>query len=402
MTDAVRRLLGRPGGDGDDGDGEGDGQKTGKSQDGPPTAPELAPGEVSLRSGASVSVVTLRVMLVVVGVLGALLLLYLLRELVLMLIVALIIAAAMHAPVQALERRGLPRVLAIVAAYGALLVVIAMAAVAIGGPLVAQAQELFDDLPAIVQDLRGQAVAFLDAIVGQGEGEGLIASLEQALAEMELAPLLQVPIQAVGVLANAIIIFFLSAFLVYERDRAHDWAIPLLPRRKRRPASRLARSVLQRLARFIHGQLLLMTFVGTGMTLALIVLGIPFALPLGLFAFIVEAVPMIGPWLAIIPAAAVAFTESPEQALILIVFWTVIQQIEGYVLTPAVMGKVQHVPPSVVLLSVLAGFQLFGFIGAVIAVPFVAAVAMVIEAVLVPARRQTLATGPPGRRDAAA
>ena len=244
-------------------------------------------------------------------------------------------------------------------------------------------------------DLRGQAVQVIDGVAGQGQGEELVSGFEEALAQIDLAPLVQLPLQAASVAANAVIVFFLSAFLVWERDRARDWVLPLVPQGKRRAVHELTRSVLNRLARFVHGQLLLMTFVGLSMTGALLVLDVPFALPLGLFAFLVEAVPMVGPWLAIIPAAAVAFTESPEQALILIVFWTVIQQVEGYVLTPAVMGKVQHLPPSIVLLSVLAGFQLSGVIGAIIAVPVVGAASMIVDAVLVPARRQAMAAGPP-------
>lgn len=400
MTDSLRRLLRLPhgwpeGADEREGEAEQDDSVTRQE----PHAPELAPREVTLRAGASVTAITFRVMIVVVGMLLGLLLLYQLRELVLISIVALIIGAAMHAPVNGLERRGLPRPIALLAAYGALVAVVAIAAMVIGGPLVAQAQALFEDLPTILDDLREQAIAFIDGLAGPGRGEELLAGLEAALSEVDLAPLIQLPLRAAGALVNVIIILFLSAFFLLERDRARRWIAPLLPPARRRATLRLSRSVLNSLARFVRGQLMLMTIVGTGMTAALLVLDIPFALPLGLFAFIVEAIPMIGPWLAIIPAVAVALTESPEQAALLIVFWIVLQQVESYVLTPWVMAHVQHLPPSVVLLSVLAGFQLFGFFGAIIAVPVVAALAMIVEAVLVPARRRALAAnGPPGGR----
>ena len=406
MSDALRRLLGleqratpddrHPADESDD-------------QASVVRAPELAPGEVRLRSGVSVAVVTFRVLLVAVAVLLGLLLLYLLRELVLISIVALVIGAAMHAPVDILERRGLPRPLAILASYGALLGVFIGAAVIIGGPLVAQAQALFTDLPDLASDLRRQAISFVDGFAGEGRGEDLLTWLEGALSEVELAPLIQLPLQAAGALVNVVIILFLSAFFLFERDRARDWLIGLLPAERRQPMVRLSRSVLHSLARFVQGQLMLMTIVGVGMTVALLVLDVPFALPLGLFAFIAEAIPMVGPWLAIVPAVAVALTESPEQAALLMGFWFVLQQVESYILTPAVMGHVQHLPPSVVLLSVLAGFQLFGLFGAIIAVPVTAALAMIVDAVFVRPRREALAgpappppTPPPRQHEAGA
>ncbi len=395
MIDRLRRTLGlAEADDGSDPEREGPREDSDEEEE-QPRAPELAPGEVVLRPGVSVTSVALRATIVVVGVLLALLMLYQLRELVLIVIVALIVGAAMHGPIAWLERKGLPRALAMLGSYGALVGVIVIAAVIIGGPLVAQVQALFEDLPGIAEELRGQTTDFIDGLLGPGEGEAILASAEEALADVEIAPLLEYPLQVLGAVVNVAIIFFLSAFFVFERDRARKLAASLLPPDKRTPAVHLSRSVLNSLARFVHGQLALMTIVGTSMTVALLVLGIPFALPLGIFAFLVEAIPMVGPWIAIVPAVAIALTESPEQAMLLLAFWFVLQQVESYILTPAVMGHVQHLPPSVVLLSVLGGFELAGFFGAIIAVPVVAAVWMIVEAVLVPARRLTFAQGPP-------
>ncbi len=390
MIDRLRRTLGLSD---DKGATEDEREESDDSQakDQQPRAPELVPRELMLRRGVSVTSVTLRATLVVVGVLLTLLVLYMVSELILIVVVALIVAAAMHGPVAWLERRGLPRVAAMLVAYGAVVAAVIAAGFVIGGPLLAEAQALFEDLPGLTEELRGQAVTFLNGLLGQGQGEEIMTSFEAALGDMEIAPLLEYPLQVLGALVNVVIIFFLSAFFVLERDRAKNLVASLTAPDKREPTVTLARSVLNSLARFVQGQLALMTIIGVSMTVALIVLGIPFALPLGVFAFLVEAIPMVGPWIAIVPAVAIALTQSPEQAILLLVFWFVIQQVEGYILTPMVMGHVQHLPPSVVLLSVLGGFELAGFFGAIIAVPVVAATWMVVSAVFVQARRQSLA-----------
>jgi len=386
--DALRRLLGMS--PGDDTDGEKDGEQDELR------APELVPAELRVR-GVSVTAVTFRVMVVVVGVILALGVLWQLQQLVLLTIVALIIAAAMHAPVAAMERRGMPRPLAILLAYTVLLGVFVVALVVVGGPLVTQLQQLFDDLPQIATDLRTQAVEFVDGLAGEGQGQELVAWAEGAATGIDMQPILGVPMTLAGAAINVFIVLILSAFFVYERDTARGFFLPLLPPDRRESAHDLARSILRRLAAYVHGRFVVMVFIGLAMTATLMVLGIPFALPLGLFAFVVELIPMIGPWLALIPAVAVAFTESPEQAIALMVIWFVIQQIESYVLTPAIMGRFQHLPPSVVLLSVLAGFALFGVLGAIIGVPVVAVIAMIIQGVVVPAHRQAMDEHGPAR-----
>jgi predicted PurR-regulated permease PerM len=387
VTDHLRRLLGLGDGPHDDGETEG-------PEESEPREPGLAPQTVPILDGkTTITGAALRVTLVVVGVVIVLAVAYQLIELILMFVVALIVAAAMHQPAAALERRGLPRPLTILVTYAGLLAAVGALVLAIAGPLVSEVQALIENAPDILSDLRSQAVELIDGLANEGTGEDVVQAIEGAVAGLDLTGLIEIPLQAAGIVINVIIILFLSAFLVYERDRAAGWIIPLLPPAKRRPALRLGRAVFGRLGRFIHGQLLLMTLMGIGMFVGLVVLGIPFALPLALFAFVVEAIPMVGPWIAMIPAVAVAFAESPTQALFLIVWWTIIQQIEGYVLTPTILGKIQHLSGTVVLLSVLGGFQLFGIVGALIAVPVVAAVSMVIEAVIRPARKKAVEPG---------
>jgi predicted PurR-regulated permease PerM len=354
--------------------------------------PELAPGSLRISDGnADVAAVALRTTLVVLGVLLLLALAYQLSVLLLMVVVALIVASAMHAPALAIERRGLPRSVAVALAYLALIAVVLLGFGLVAQPLAAELDELTERGPELLGSLRDQAVGFVDDLAGPGTGDDLVDTVTDSLAQLEVGGLVDLPLRAAEILINTLFIVFLSALLVMERDRARRWVLPFLAPERREAAEDVARAVFTRLGRFVHGQLLIMTIVGVGTAVALLLVGVPFALPLGLFAFMVEAIPLLGPWIAAVPITVIAFAQSPVTGLIIVVWLIVLQQIEGLVLTPAVQGKVQHLSPAVVLLSVLAGHHLFGVVGALIAVPVVSAVSIVVERVIRPARERSLA-----------
>jgi len=129
----------------------------------------------------------------------------------------------------------------------------------------------------------------------------------------------------------------------------------------------------------VRGQLILMSAIGvaTGVTYSL--LGLPSALLLGLIAALAEAVPIVGPLLGAIPAVLVAATISPELALAVAGIYLVLQLIEGNVLVPLVMRNTAGISPFLVILSVLIGGAVGGFVGALLAVPIAAAGEVLIE-----------------------
>lgn len=358
------------------------------------THPELAPGRLRVGdASADVGAVALRTTLVVLGVLLALLLAHQLQVLLLMVVVALIVASAMHAPALFIERRGVPRPVAVALAYLALVAIVLLAFGLVARPLVGEFDQLAERGPELLEEVRDRAADFIDSIAGEGTGEDLINRMTRALGEVDFASAVGLPLQFAEILVNTLFIVFLSALLVMERDRARKWVLPFLSPRRRDAAADVSRTVLTRLGRFVHGQLLVMTFVGVGTGVVLLLLGVPFALPLALFAFLVEAIPLLGPWIAAVPITIIAFVQSPVTGVIVVVWLIVLQQIEGLVLTPAVQGKVQHLSPAVVLISVLAGHQLFGVVGALIAVPVVSSISIIVERVIRPAREEALAGG---------
>ena len=137
--------------------------------------------------------------------------------------------------------------------------------------------------------------------------------------------------------------------------------------------------VTNKVSAWLGGQLLLGSIIGATTAIGLGLMGVPYFFVLALIAGIGEMIPMIGPMLSAIPAIAVAFTVSPGLALGVAVFFLVQQQLENAVLVPKVMGETVGLSAVTVILSLLIGGALLGFVGALLAVPTAAIIQVLFE-----------------------
>jgi predicted PurR-regulated permease PerM len=126
------------------------------------------------------------------------------------------------------------------------------------------------------------------------------------------------------------------------------------------------------LSAYIRGQLLLCFFIGTMATLALLIIDVPSALVLGLIAGLFEALPFIGPILGAIPALIVALVNEPTSAIWVAVAFFAIQQVENLILVPRISGESVKLHPAMVMVVLVVGNELAGFVGMLIAVPVTA------------------------------
>ncbi len=125
----------------------------------------------------------------------------------------------------------------------------------------------------------------------------------------------------------------------------------------------------------MQGQLVLAVIVGVLLYLGLSILGVEYALLLAVLAAVFELIPVFGQFLAAIPAIAVAFVGGgPSLALLVIGLYLVVQQFEAHLIYPVVVKKVVGVPPLLVILALLVGYELAGFLGILLSVPIAGAV----------------------------
>ena len=337
----------------------------------------------------SVAGITFRASLVVVAVVLAAYLLYQLRLLLILVFLAILLAAGLHGGARFFERFA-PRVVAVLLTYVLLIGVFSLVLFLIFPPLVREAVQFADDAPRIAGDLRAGAISLIDGIAGAGTGEELVDSLTSGARGSlpEVGSLLSVPLTLVGILTNALVVVFLSALMLIERDRVRGWGLEFVDEQDRAAVLGVTRNALVRLGGYVRGQLMVMAIIGVGSGVGMLVLNVPFAIPLGALSFITAAIPLAGAFIAGGPIVLVALTVSPGTALLMGLWLIVLQQLEGSVITPYIQGRVVNLSAIAVLLGVVAGTSIAGIVGGIIAIPLVAVADVVLRDIVFPLRRR--------------
>ena len=189
----------------------------------------------------------------------------------------------------------------------------------------------------------------------------------------------QVGLTLAEALTTVLTLLTVVYFWLTEHARLQRYVLAFVPQDRRKRARDVWNAAETRLGMWVRGQLILMSTIGVATGVAYTLLGLPSAILLGLVAALAEAVPIIGPLLGAIPAVLVAATISPQLALAVAGVYLVLQLIEGNVLVPLVMRNTTGISPFLVIISVLIGGAVGGFIGALLAVPIAAAGEVLIE-----------------------
>jgi len=188
---------------------------------------------------------------------------------------------------------------------------------------------------------------------------------------------------AVNAVINFIFLLTLMFYLIKDGPRFVDAIVDITPPAYKGDARRLFYELRQVWDAYLRGQVILSLIMGVVVFLAATILGVPNATILGTLSALLEFIPNIGPALALIPAALLAlasqsstlpFLEGPTFALVVIVVWTALQNIEAVVLVPRVMGGSLNLHPFVVMVAVLAGAAVGGALGVILAAPVVASI----------------------------
>jgi predicted PurR-regulated permease PerM len=169
-----------------------------------------------------------------------------------------------------------------------------------------------------------------------------------------------------------VVIPFWLFYILQDERQVKEGVLRAFPEQLRPDVWCMARLIDDVLSAYIRGQLLLVLFVGGLATLALLIIGVPFALVLGLIAGIFEALPYIGPILGAIPAVLVALLTDPVSAIWVVAAFFAIQQIENLILVPRISGQSVKLHPALVMVVLVVGNELAGLPGMLIAVPVAA------------------------------
>jgi len=183
----------------------------------------------------------------------------------------------------------------------------------------------------------------------------------------------------VAVLTGLILIIFMSIYIGSAPQVYHKGLLHLFPHRVRPRAQEVLKAIGITLRKWLLAQLVAMVVIGVVTTIGLKLLGVKAALPLGIIAGLLEFIPMVGPLLSAIPAVAMGFVDSPQQAFFVALAYTGIQFFENHLLIPLLMKEGVDLPPVVTLIGLGIMSVVFGFLGMLVAVPLLAAIMVAIK-----------------------
>jgi predicted PurR-regulated permease PerM len=188
--------------------------------------------------------------------------------------------------------------------------------------------------------------------------------------------------KALEALVGIFFVLATAAYWIFERERAMGFVSSLLPRKHRRTVHDTWELIDAKLGAYVRGTMVLVVFVATVLSLSFWAIGVPFWLLLGVFAGVVEIVPVVGPLLAGVAAVGVGLTESWQVGLYAGIAVLVVRQFEDYVVIPRVMGHVTGVSPLLVLVSVTAIGLLFGGFYVLLSTPILAVLATLVDVIV--------------------
>lgn len=287
------------------------------------------------------------------------------RDILFLLFISFILMSALRPIVDGMERIRIPRILSILLLYGLVFGGLGAGIASMVPTLAVQSGKLFMQLPDVLSKVFPYISSDVQSLVQQ------VAPVGENLVKV-----------TVGVFSNVLAVLTVMTFTFYfllERRHLQDFLGALFGGEIGERVLSVLLQIEKRLGSWVLGELCLMAFVGLLVYGGLFFLRVEYALPLAIFAGLLEIVPTIGPTVSAIPALLVAFGSSPVLALSVMALYIIVQQVENNLLVPIVMKRSVGLPPVLTILALMIGGRFGGIAGAVLAVPVLLAIQEVIN-----------------------
>ncbi|HEV8614318.1 MAG TPA: AI-2E family transporter [Methylomirabilota bacterium] len=324
----------------------------------------------------------------VLGVIAAVALVVATWQIWLLVFAALIVAAAILPAARVGESYRVPRGVTVLAVYVVMAALLALVGRLLWPALSEQSRQFMDQLPELLARARGWLGNVDDFLARWGtEVPTPKASHLEGLVGTLVANSLKVTAGVVGAVVGLVAILVVGAFFVIDAEHLGRGLAALLPRAYRATAHQLTEPVLERIGGYVRGQVLVSICVGIILGVGLSLIGVRYAILIGAIATVLNFVPWIGSFVAFLLALAAALNESVAQAGLTVGLFAVSNLIEGKVLVPYLVGRATGLHPVIVLVGLLMGAHLAGLIGALVAIPFLAATWEIVRTLYVDPRR---------------
>ena len=306
--------------------------------------------------------------------------LYFVRDIIAIIFVSVIIAAALSPVIDKVCGRKCPRVIAVIVVYLLILAFFSAVVYFIVPPLIIQIQQLAATLPDYLKTF-GNLVTSLRNL---GNSAWLNASQEtlNSLSNFLGGFLQNIFNTTIGFFNGAAalaVMFILTLYLVLDEDGIKKFFISLFPIKQKARLITIANKIGVKLGGWLRGQIILGIIVGAFVYAGLLLMHIPYALTLAILAGVLEIIPIIGPIISAVPAILIAFTISPTTALMVTIFYILVQELENKLLVPKVMQHTVGLNPISIIIIILIGAKLMGVLGMLLAVPVASVFFVILE-----------------------
>ncbi len=299
------------------------------------------------------------------------------------LLLTILFSIILSAPVNYLHRRGVGRtwgMLTVIAVFAGVIYLFGLAVV----PVVeAQSSQLVQDFPVLLEEAlalfnRVQEFFGLGARVSLN-GESLPDIGRQLLTGSAVSTAAGVGLTLATALSLGLVVLIATVYMVIRPEPWVEGFVSLFPAGWRQRAREVLWEMYHAVQRWFIGQLAAMTFIAVFWAVSLWLIGVPFALLLGILSGLISFVPYVGATISVVLPLLLAIISEPFTAVYVILAFVVIQQIEGNILQPLLMSRAVDLHPALVVFAILTMGTLFGIVGVFVAVPLVAALQVLVR-----------------------
>ncbi|RAZ70273.1 AI-2E family transporter [Planococcus maitriensis] len=315
------------------------------------------------------------------------------KTVVLPVVLALILYYLLRPVLRLLERFKIPRIWGILIIFLGGIGLLTLLSVLVFPFLREQFQNLIEEFPDYFMRLLNNIDQFLrNSLVGDYYRdssfniEALIATLPASIADTLQATVTGIITRVTswistitGVILSIVIVPFILFYLLKDGDKLPGYFLKLLPPRFRDDTREVLKDADKQLGAYIQGQLIVAFCIGVMVYIGFLIIGMDYALLLGALAMVTSIVPYIGPAIAITPAAIIALVTSPFMLVKLAIVWTVVQLVEGNLISPQVMGKTMYIHPVTIIFVLLTAGSLFGVVGVILGIPMYALLRVIVS-----------------------
>jgi len=277
-----------------------------------------------------------------------------------------------------------PRLPAVIILYMILVSIVLFLGWYIIPALITESKKLIADIPNYIQEIQGKILLFRESGIKQlpkSISRMMDSNIEQVEATIlnSLENLVMLILNFFSRMLNIVMIPVLTFYFLKDKNHFVRLIHYSIPRRWKSAILEIAKKSDRVIGNFIRGRLIVALIIGIFISIGLRIMGIQYAVIIGFIAGILDIIPFFGPVIGAVPAIILAFLQDPTKVIWVILLFIIVQQVEGDIIAPKIIGESLGLHPVSVIFSLLVGGTFFGIMGMILAIPATAILKIIIE-----------------------